>query len=136
MRVLCAEDDLDDRLLIRAALMTLGATSVNFVRDGTALLAWLRGGGLHSDGAGLPDAVLLDLNMPDTDGFRALQEIKADPVLAEIPVVVLTGSQSTFSRVRSYRLGAAHHIVKPMSFGALIDELRDMARFNARAARR
>lgn len=136
MNFLCAEDDFEDRVLIRDALITLGATTVNFVRDGAELLAWLRGDGSDLDHTSLPDAVLLDLNVPDQDGFRALREMKADPVLADIPVVVLTGSQSTFSRMRSYRLGAAHHIVKPMTLGALVDELREMARLARGAARR
>lgn len=135
MKFLCADDDADDRLLIRAALMTLGADEVEFVRDGAELLASLGSGGSHAAPAALPDAVLLDLNMPGTDGFSTLLALKADPVLAEIPVVVLTGSQSTFDRIRSYRLGAVHHIVKPFSFGGLIEELRTVGSLGAEGAK-
>ena len=124
--ILCAEDDADDRLLIRAALMTVRpADEIAFVDSGDDLVAMLRRRSLATGGR-LPDvAVLLDLNLPGKSGLETLREIRADTALADVPVIVLTGSARA-DATRSYESGADHHIVKPLTFSSLIDQLRDL----------
>ena len=92
--ILMADDDADDRLLARDALRkSRVATELVCVEDGEELLAYLRREGPYAR-APRPGLILLDLNMPKKDGREALQEIKADPMLRRIPVVVLTTSKA------------------------------------------
>ncbi len=76
-----------------------------------------------------PDVVLLDLNMPRMDGREALRAIKSDPELRQIPVVVMTTSQAEADVFASYDIGASSYIVKPITFDALIDVLRQFERY-------
>ena len=69
--------------------------------------------------------ILLDLNMPKKDGREALRELKSDPELLRIPIVILTGSRSQEDIVRTYDLGANSFITKPVTFEALVDALKD-----------
>ncbi len=88
----------------------------------------------HPDGRGrlgrpCPSLILLDLNMPCKDGREALREIKADPRLRCIPVVVLTTSNAEEDILRSYDLGASGFIIKPMTFDGLVETVKAMGRY-------
>jgi CheY-like chemotaxis protein len=129
---LMADDDPDDRLLINEAFQeSLIANSIYFVEDGIELLDYLR----HQDkyanpiDAPTPDLILLDLNMPRKDGREALAEIKSDPHLRYIPVVVLTTSKAEEDIMRSYDIGAASYITKPVTFDGLVEAIRGLKRY-------
>lgn len=124
--ILVAEDDPDDRLLTRDAFEDSGfCCDVRFVEDGVELLDYLRRRGKYAGVASAPrpGLVLLDLNMPRCDGREALTEIKADPQLRQIPVVVLTTSRAPSDILRSYQLGAASYIAKPVTYEGLVNAL-------------
>ncbi len=124
IRIIVADDDADDRLLIGDAFKEAHLlNNVEFVEDGQELLDCLRGHGRYADNpvASTPDLVLLDLNMPRMDGREALKEIKEDPVLRRIPVVVLTTSKTEQDIFRTYDLGVNSFISKPVRFSELVD---------------
>jgi two-component system response regulator len=120
--LLVAEDDEDDQFFIQDAIDTACPPQVKarFVGDGIELLEYLR-----RDGASCPrpKLIILDLNMPHKDGREALQEMKADPIFADIPVVILTTShaEEDVSYCRSH--GAAGYYHKPNSLQDLQDIL-------------
>jgi CheY-like chemotaxis protein len=118
-----ADDDEDDRVLTADALKRSRLINdVRFVVDGDDLMQYLRGTGAYAPG-GLPSPrpglILLDLNMPKKDGREALAEIKSDPVLRSIPVVVLTTSKAEEDIVGTYDLGVNSFVSKPVSFEEL-----------------
>lgn len=121
--ILMADDDEDDRLLARDALEeSRVANDLHFVCDGVELLEYLRRQGQYVDpqSSPTPGVILLDLNMPRKNGREALEEIKADPALRRIPVIIMTTSQAEEDIVRSYDLGAASFITKPITFEGLV----------------
>jgi CheY-like chemotaxis protein len=125
--ILIADDDVDDRWLMQRVLKQSRVyNDVRFVEDGEALLDYLYQRGPYSapGAAPRPGLILLDLNMPKKSGREALAEIKADPKLRTIPVVVLTTSKTEEEIYRSYDLGANSFITKPMNFEALIEVMR------------
>jgi CheY-like chemotaxis protein len=118
--IVLADDDEDDRMMTRRAFERQRlANDFYTVNDGEELLAFLRRTGKHAD-APRPGLILLDLNMPRMDGREALQEIKGDPQLRDIPVVVLTTSSEEEDILRSYGLGANSYITKPVGFESLV----------------
>jgi CheY-like chemotaxis protein len=123
--ILMADDDEEDRDLTSEALERAHLTNqVRFVGDGQELLDYLRREGRYGDhgaDAPRPGIILLDLNMPKKDGREALAEIKADPELKTIPIVVLTTSRDEEDVLRSYDLGVNSFITKPVSFGSLVE---------------
>ena len=129
---LMADDDPDDRLLIKEAFQeSLVSNSIYFVEDGVELLDYLRCQDKFSNpkDAPTPDLILLDLNMPRKDGREALAEIKSDPSLRYIPVVVLTTSKAEEDIMRSYDIGAASFITKPVTFDGLVEEIRGLGQY-------
>jgi len=127
--ILMAEDDADDRLLVREAFQeSRVANDLHFVEDGVELLDCLRRQGKYKDPLQfpVPDLILLDLNMPRKDGREALEEIKADANLRYIPVVVLTTSKAEEDILRSYDIGAAGFISKPVTFEGLVDAIKGL----------
>ena len=129
---LIAEDDPDDRLLIKEAFQeSLVSNSVSFVEDGVELLDYLRSQDKVADpgDAPTPDLILLDLNMPRKDGREALAEIKSDPSLRYIPVVVLTTSKAEEDIMRSYDIGAASYITKPVTFDGLVEAIKGLGQY-------
>src|SRR5262245_47609520 len=121
--ILMAEDDADDRLLAQDALSECGlASDLHFVENGEELLDYLfqRGKYANHDEAPRPTLILLDLNMPRKDGREVLKEIKGDPSLRTIPVVVLTTSRADTDVDRIYQLGANSFITKPARFDSLV----------------
>ncbi len=99
---------------------------LRFVEDGEELIEYLNRAGRYSDpeSAPRPAVMLIDLNMPKKDGREALREIKADPLVRQIPIIVLTTSQADEDICRSYELGANSFISKPVTFGGLVDVLQ------------
>ncbi|MFA5982919.1 MAG: response regulator [Methylococcaceae bacterium] len=122
--ILIADDDADDRLLVQEALIDakFPNTNITFVEDGNDLMDYLnkRGQYLGNNDRILPTLILLDLNMPKKDGKQALQEIKTDPNLRQIPVVILTTSGGSDDIKSSYDLGANTYISKPANFDDLV----------------
>lgn len=130
--ILMADDDADDRLLAQDAMRDARVINdLRFVEDGADLMDYLYRRGRYGDAASAPrpSLILLDLNMPKKDGREALKEIKADPELRRIPVVVLTTSKSEEDIFRSYDLGASSFIIKPVSFEGLVDLMKAMDRY-------
>ncbi len=125
--VLIADDDADDQRLTREAFAASDfANDLFFVGDGEELLDYLYRRGKYADPARAPrpELILLDLNMPRKDGREALREIKQNPALRAIPVIVFSVSQSQEDIACSYDLGANSYMIKPVSFAELINALR------------
>ncbi|HYH08218.1 MAG TPA: response regulator [Thermoanaerobaculia bacterium] len=130
--ILLADDDEEDRMLAADALEESRVVNdLRFVEDGEELLDYLYHRGRFSDpgSSPTPGLILLDLNMPRKDGREALREIKADPELRRIPVVVLTTSKAEEDIYRTYDLGANSFITKPVSFDGLVSVMRDIGRY-------
>ena len=130
--ILLAEDDADDRLLVKEALAEGRVLNdLRSVEDGEELLDYLRRRGRYADpeASPRPGLVLLDLNMPRKDGREALREIKADPELKRIPVVVMTTSKAEEDVLRSYDLGANSYITKPVTFDRLVELMKVLGRY-------
>lgn len=130
--VIIAEDDPDDRLLIKDAIReAAGDTDVHFVSDGAEMLDYLNHRGRYKDKevSPHPELILLDLNMPKKSGLEVLEEIKGDPTLRTIPVVVLTTSRSPEHVSRSYELGGNGYITKPNSYSELVALMENLNRY-------
>jgi CheY-like chemotaxis protein len=129
--ILLADDDEDDRVLTADALRRSRLVNdLRFVVDGDDLMKYLRGQGAYADGgvpAPRPGLILLDLNMPKKDGREALAEIKGDPELRRIPVVVLTTSKAEEDVVRTYDLGVNSFVSKPVTFEQLAEVMTALA---------
>ena len=130
--ILMADDDADDRLLAKDALAECHmASDLHFVENGEELVEYLQRRGKFAPlmDQARPGLILLDLNMPKKDGREALKEIKADPDLRKIPVVVLTTSRADTDIGRVYDLGANSFISKPVSFDSLVDVMKTLCRY-------
>jgi len=130
--ILMADDDADDRRLAAEALEESRLLNeLKFVENGEELLAYLRHEGKYSDPetSPRPGIILLDLKMPRMDGRSALKEIKNDPKLRQIPVVILTTSNADQDIYSSYDLGVNSYIVKPVTFESLVDVLQTLQKF-------
>lgn len=129
---LMADDDPDDRILTKEAMAESRVVNdLRFVEDGEELMDYLTRRGKYAEPADAPrpNVILLDLNMPRKDGREALREIKADPNLRRIPIVIMTTSQSEEDILRSYDLGASSYITKPVTFEGLIDLMKTMGQY-------
>lgn len=129
--ILIADDDPDDRELARDALSASRLVNpIHFVNDGVELLEFLqRRGRWIGSSTPRPGVILVDLNMPRLDGREAIAEIKRDPALRQIPIVVLTTSKAEEDIYRSYDLGVSSYIVKPVTFQALVNVMADLGRY-------
>jgi CheY-like chemotaxis protein len=130
--ILLADDDEDDRLMTRDALRDARLhNDLRFVVDGVDLMEYLRREGRYKDPAASPrpGLILLDLNMPRMDGREALREIKSDPELRSIPVVVLTTSKAEEDILRTYDLGVNSFITKPVTFLGLVEVMKVFSRY-------
>jgi CheY-like chemotaxis protein len=129
--ILLADDDEEDRMLTSEALNESRVVNdLKFVEDGEDLLDYLyRRGKYDADSAPRPGLILLDLNMPRKDGREALKEIKADPDLRRIPIVVLTTSKAEEDIYRTYDLGANSFIAKPVKFESLVALMKEIKRY-------
>jgi len=131
--ILICDDDEDDRGLTRQALEDAHiSNSLRFVEDGEQLLDYLHQRGEYSGETGAaprPGLILLDLNMPKMDGREALQRIKEDPTLVDIPIVILTTSGLDIDIIRSYQLGVNSFITKPVTFSGLVEAMNVLGRY-------
>ena len=130
--LLMADDDPEDRMLAKEALEEARlANDLRFVEDGEELMDYLYRRGKYTElsNSPLPGLILLDLNMPRKDGREALKEIKADPNLRRIPIVVLTTSQAEEDVLRTYDLGVSSFITKPVAFESLVEIMRTLAKY-------
>ena len=130
-RILLAEDSVNDvELTLRARAEHRIANDVDVVRDGAAALDYLYCRGRYSarDHSN-PTLVLLDLKMPKISGLEVLKEIKADPRLKTIPVVMLTSSREEADLVDSYQLGVNAYVVKPIGFTDFLGAVRQIGGF-------
>jgi len=129
--ILLAEDDPKDAQLTTRALAESHAPSpVIIVRDGAEALDFLHGRAADCERSGTrPCVVLLDLKMPKVNGLEVLREIKTDPKLKTIPVVMLTSSRHERDVTESYQLGANAYVVKPVSFDEFRSALREVGSF-------
>jgi CheY-like chemotaxis protein len=130
--ILMADDDSDDRLLVKDAVGECDwQGDLRFVENGEELLDYLLRRNQYSPPAVAPrpGLILLDLNMPRKDGREALREIKADPDLRRIPVVVFTTSKADTDVGRLYDLGANSFISKPIQFDALVSVMRILGQY-------
>ena len=127
--ILMADDDADDRMLAKEALEESRVLNdLHFVQDGEELMDFLNNRGQYEE-APRPGLILLDLNMPKKDGREALKEIKADPELRRIPVVVMTTSKAEEDVFRSYDLGASSFITKPVTFDRLVELMKALGQY-------
>ena len=126
------DDDLDDQLLVSDALLEakLG-NPIDFTNNGLELLQYLRREGEFSrlQGEPLPGLILLDLNMPIMDGREVLIELKRDPVLKAIHVVILTTSKAEEDIAKTYNMGVNSFIIKPVSFDSLVQTNKSMTNY-------
>jgi CheY-like chemotaxis protein len=130
--ILMADDDADDRMMLQEAMEEARlANTLHFVEDGEELLDYLHRRGKYTmlSQALLPGLILLDLNMPKKHGREALQEIKADPSLRRIPIVVLTTSKAEEDIYRTYDLGVNSFINKPVTFEAFVELMKHLGRY-------
>jgi CheY-like chemotaxis protein len=130
--ILMADDDDDDRLLTKDAVAEAGLDGdLHFVQNGEELLDYLLHRGRYEAPAASPrpGLILLDLNMPLKDGREALREIRADPELRRIPVVVLTTSKADTDIGAIYELGANSFISKPFQFEALVSVMKMLGQY-------
>lgn len=122
--IMIADDDPEDRQLIEEALRESRLLNeIVFAVDGEDLMAKLH------ESRTLPGLILLDLNMPRKDGREVLSEIKKNPKLRHIPVIVLTTSKAEEDIYRTYDLGVNSFITKPVTFTALVEVIRDIAHY-------
>lgn len=130
--ILMADDDPDDLMLTRDALTESHLLNdFETVEDGEALMDYLlhRGKFSGTNSRPRPGLILLDLNMPRKDGREALREIKANPELRSIPVVVMTTSKAEEDILSTYDLGVNSFITKPVTFDGLVDVLTIIGRY-------
>jgi CheY-like chemotaxis protein len=130
-RILLVEDSEKDRELTLAALEEFNiANEVVLAVDGADALDYLYGRGKYAgNGDYLPVVVLLDLKMPKVDGLEVLRQMKADPALKQIPVVMLTSSREESDLVKSYQLGVNAYVVKPVDFDQFLESVRKLGFF-------
>ena len=129
--ILMADDDADDRLLAQDAVAEARVNGeLRFVENGEELLDYLYRRSRFATGDAIrPGLILLDLNMPKKDGREALREIKANPDLRRIPVVVLTTSKAESDISQIYDLGANSFICKPVSFDSLVNVMKALGHY-------
>jgi CheY-like chemotaxis protein len=131
LAVLLVEDDPGDIMIAQEALRAGELVSrLAVVQDGTHALAQLR-----AETAPRPDLVLLDLNLPGMSGHEVLAELKGDPALRTIPVVVLSTSTAAEDVRRSYELGANLYVAKPVDFDEFADVVKRIEDFFLTIAR-
>ena len=130
-QILLAEDNENDvELTLHALKECRLSNKVTVVRDGAEALDYIYRRGKYSErGSGLPCVILLDIKMPKIDGLEVLKQIKSDPVLRHIPVVILTSSKEDSDRMRSYNQGANAFVIKPVDCQQFHDALKTLGVF-------
>ncbi len=135
IEILLAEDNDDDVVLIQESFADEHlANVISVVKDGEEALAYLRRQDPYAN-APRPGLVLLDINMPRKNGLEVLHEMKQDPSLKSIPVVMLTTSRAEEDVVRSYGEGACSYIMKPVRFEEFQEAVHQFALYWTLVAR-
>ena len=130
--ILLAEDDPEDRYLIGEALYECRINhDLRVVEDGDKLLDYLfrRGDYVSPEKSPRPGLIILDLNMPRKDGREALEQIKADPIIKRIPIVILTQSGAEEDIISAYELGVSGYVTKPVSYMGLLNAIHAIGVF-------
>ncbi len=130
-RILLVEDNERDVELVLDALEEHRlANEVTVVRDGAEALDYLYKRGEYASRAdGLPIVILLDLKMPKVDGLEVLRQIKGDPKLKVVPVVMMTSSCEEQDLVKSYQLGVNSYLVKPVKFQQFVESVKQLSMY-------
>jgi CheY-like chemotaxis protein len=130
-RIVLAEDNANDvELTLTALRENHVANDVIVVRDGAEALDYLYKRNGYADRAGNnPALLLLDLKMPKVDGIEVLRQVKTDPALKTIPVVMLTSSREEQDLLRTYDLGVNAYVVKPVDFHEFVDAVKLLGSF-------
>ena len=129
IEILLVEDNPGDARLTREAFsMSEIENNLHHARDGEEAMRFLRRQGAFAE-APQPDLILLDLNLPKRDGREVLEDIKSDPLLVHVPVVILTSSQAEDDILRAYRLHANCFITKPVDFEKFIKVVGSIEQF-------
>ena len=129
IEILLVDDNPGDVRLTTEALKDSNVQKrLHTAKDGIEAIAFLRRKGEYAD-APRPDLILLDLNMPRMDGAQVLEEIKKDPALQHIPVVMLTGSQEIEDIIKTYDLHANCYVIKPMDLEQFIMMMKSITNF-------
>ncbi|MCE5267723.1 MAG: response regulator [Planctomycetaceae bacterium] len=126
--LLVEDSEPDVRLTIEALREAKVKNRLWVVEDGVEAMAFLRQQGRHAD-VPRPDLILLDLNLPRKDGREVLKEVKDDPLLRRIPVVILTTSRSEEDVLRAYDLHANCYITKPVDFSRFLEVVKSIEDF-------
>lgn len=135
LEILLVEDDPGDVLMAQEAFAERREQNrLTVVTDGVDALAYIRQEGVYQD-AVRPDLVMLDLNLPRRSGREVLADMKSDPALCDIPVVVLTTSSAQEDVVASYQLHANAFVTKPVDFDKFVAALRQIDDFFTKVAR-
>jgi two-component system response regulator len=130
--IIIAEDDSDDQKLIKEAFEECKILNpLIFAEDGEELMNYLKNQNEHQnlDNSIQPAIVLLDLNMPRKDGREVLYELKQDPDLKKIPIIILTTSHNNEDVVYCYESGASSFITKPVSFTELVEVISVISKY-------
>lgn len=130
--ILVAEDDLEDCQMIDEVIRENHLLNeLRFVNNGEELLDYLYNFGKYKDKDKypLPSLILLDLNMPRKDGREALKEIKRDPKLCQIPIIILTTSSAESDILQVYNLGANSFISKPVTVTEFVKVIKELGRY-------
>ena len=129
VNILLVEDNPADVLLTAEALREGGVShDLNVVNNGADAIAYVRSRGKYSDSV-LPDIILLDINLPKKNGFEVLAELKEDPKLKHIPVIILTTSSAKQDISKAYDLHANCYIVKPIELDDFFGILKSIEDF-------
>ncbi|HKQ38661.1 MAG TPA: response regulator [Verrucomicrobiae bacterium] len=130
-RILLVEDNANDVELSLSAFEQQNlANEVVVARNGAEALDYLYRRGRFADRpGGQPAVVLLDLKMPKVDGMEVLRQVKSDPELKTLPIVMLTSSREEHDLIRSYQLGVNAYVVKPIDFRQLLDAVKQLGLF-------
>lgn len=135
VNILLVEDNLGDARLVEEAVReSRGAHQVYLVQDGSAALVFLRRETPYTT-VPQPDLILLDLNLPKKGGRDVLADVKADPVLRHIPIIILTSTQTDAEVRRSYEHGAAAYCVKPQDLDDYLSLVQTIIEFWGKRAR-
>lgn len=127
--ILLVEDNPDDEeLTLRALARNNISNNVVVVRDGQEAVDWLEGRGSYAsrNPRDVPALILLDLKLPKIDGLEVLHRLRANPVTAIVPVVILTSSKEDRDRARGYQGGANSYVQKPVDFTSFVDAVRQL----------
>lgn len=128
--ILIAEDDADDRYLMKTALAETGISEeVQYVENGVELINFLDSIKEENGETNYPKFILLDLNMPKMDGREVLRKIKSNESYRKIPVIVFSTTKNQMEVKRCYDLGANTYVVKPISYDTLVETIRDICTY-------